>query len=123
MESFRLNPDIYFVHLDPKTVKNEIIDERLEILALKRLDTTVQKDIIWKGNTSTLYRDIVSRWESSNRYNIIQSIEDIKKIIKELSSDEKREAKWMELINDEIDPLSYTFQLNYVSKSYLISSF
>ena len=29
----------------------------------------------------------------------------------------------MQLANNQIDPLSYAFQLNYVSKSYLVSSF
>lgn len=57
---------------------------------LKRVETYVVKDIEWKGNISSLCRDVVKVWESGNKYNIINCLKDIKALVKEYQKEEKR---------------------------------
>ena len=87
-ESLHSNPEVYFLYLDPKTIAETIIDDRIEILALKRLDPTVCRDITWKNSPLQLYRDMVKTWEAVNRFNIITCLQDTKDTIKHLRKDE-----------------------------------
>jgi hypothetical protein len=99
LETLRSNPEMYFLHLDSSSATQEIRNSRDEILVLKRVNPTRCRDIIWKANNLVLYHDMLRAWEAVNRFNIINCLEDTKAIIKQLSKDEARESKWMQLAN------------------------
>ena len=52
IETLRTNPEVYFLYLDPESAAKSIISDRTEVLEFKRVDMTVNKDIIWKGSFS-----------------------------------------------------------------------